>query len=112
MTGTGGECSCASALTFHSPPVSASISTIGWPIGENGIEFNQLANAFLKCAALHSADRNPWHAIAVAQGRAIDKTGGVLKIRGPRQVFLIPFLSLCPKKVEIAKIAKSTGSKL
>ncbi len=31
-TGTGDECSCASARTCHSPPVSASISTIGWPI--------------------------------------------------------------------------------
>jgi hypothetical protein len=31
MTGTGDECSCASARTFHSPPVSASTSTIGWP---------------------------------------------------------------------------------
>src|ERR1700720_1512243 len=28
----------------------------------------------LGCGWLHSADRNPWHAIAVAQGRAIDKT--------------------------------------
>ena len=27
-----GRISCASAPTFHSPPVSASISTIGWPI--------------------------------------------------------------------------------
>ena len=31
MTGTGDGCSCASALTFHSPPASASISIIGWP---------------------------------------------------------------------------------
>ena len=28
----------------------------------------------LGCGWLHSADRNPWYAIAVAQGRAIDKT--------------------------------------
>jgi monoamine oxidase len=28
----------------------------------------------LGCGWLHSADRNPWHAIAVAQGRVIDKT--------------------------------------
>ena len=28
----------------------------------------------LGCGWLHSADRNPWHAIAVAQGREIDKT--------------------------------------
>ena len=28
----------------------------------------------LGCGWLHSADRNPWHAIAVAQGRTIDKT--------------------------------------
>ena len=28
----------------------------------------------LGCGWLHSADRNPWHAIAVAQARAIDKT--------------------------------------
>ena len=28
----------------------------------------------LGCGWLHSADRNPWQAIAVAQGRAIDKT--------------------------------------
>jgi monoamine oxidase len=28
----------------------------------------------LGCGWLHSADRNPWHAIAVGQGRAIDKT--------------------------------------
>ena len=28
--GTGGECSCASAPTFHSPPASVSTSTIGW----------------------------------------------------------------------------------
>lgn len=31
MTGTGDGCSCASAPIFHSPPASASISTIGWP---------------------------------------------------------------------------------
>jgi hypothetical protein len=31
MTGTGDECSCASAPTFLSPPASASTSTIGWP---------------------------------------------------------------------------------
>ncbi len=29
-TGIGDECSCASAPTFLSPPVSASTSTIGW----------------------------------------------------------------------------------
>jgi len=29
--GIGDGCSCASARTFHSPPVSASTSTIGWP---------------------------------------------------------------------------------
>src|SRR6266702_6986104 len=29
--GIGDECSCASAPTCHSPPVSASTSTIGWP---------------------------------------------------------------------------------
>jgi monoamine oxidase len=28
----------------------------------------------LGCGWLHSADRNPWHQIAVGQGRAIDKT--------------------------------------
>jgi monoamine oxidase len=28
----------------------------------------------LGCGWLHSADRNPWHAIALAQGRTIDKT--------------------------------------
>jgi len=28
----------------------------------------------LGCGWLHSADRNPWHAIAIAQDRAIDKT--------------------------------------
>jgi monoamine oxidase len=28
----------------------------------------------LGCGWLHSADRNPWHAVAVAQGRTIDKT--------------------------------------
>ena len=31
MTGIGDGCSCGSARTFHSPPVSVSISTIGWP---------------------------------------------------------------------------------
>src|SRR6201998_2790684 len=29
-TGTGDECSCAFAPTFHSPPVSASTSITGW----------------------------------------------------------------------------------
>lgn len=46
-----GGCSCASVRTFHSPPVSASISAIGWPAAcEHGIGFKQTANAFLKCA--------------------------------------------------------------
>ena len=31
MTGIGDGCSCGSARTFHSPPVSVSISTTGWP---------------------------------------------------------------------------------
>jgi hypothetical protein len=47
-----GGCSCASTRTFRSPPVSASISTIGWPTAcvKNGVRFKHCSNAFLKCA--------------------------------------------------------------
>ena len=39
-----------------------------WTTALNGFALD------LGCGWLHSADRNPWHAVALAQGRTIDKT--------------------------------------
>ena len=71
----GGSAGIAAARRLHEVNVSSMIVEArprlggrAWTVDAGGFALD------LGCGWLHSADRNPWHKVAVSQGRTIDKT--------------------------------------